>query len=93
MENNPVFVYDHDCQDFSNTGLAGDLRPVEGIFEEQKNGISQVTIKLPYDEYKRWQYCKVGNIIKCAVPVRIPPVIENEEYANNTKIYHNTTTT
>ena len=41
-----VYVYAHDCQDFTTTGLAGDLRPVECHFEEEKNGLSQITMTL-----------------------------------------------
>ena len=89
--NKPVYVYPHDCQDFTDTGLAGDLQPTEAIFTEEKNGISQVTIKMPYDQYKKWQACKVGNIIKCEVPVRIPPVIQNDEYAGTVDRFTNQT--
>ena len=86
-KNKPVYVYDKNCTDFSTTGLVGDLKPLSAIFNEEKNGISQVTIRLQYDEYERWKAAKVGNIIKCEVPVRIPPVINNDEYANTTSKY------
>lgn len=88
--NKPVFVYDKNCQDFTTTGLAGDLRPLSAFFDEEKNGICQVVIRLPYDKYKRWKQCKVGNIIKCQVPVRMPPAIANDEYANTTEHYSST---
>ena len=84
-----IYVYPHDCQDFTTTGLVGDLMPLEAVFEEEKNGISQVTIKMPYDQYKKWKACKVGNIIKCPVPVRIPPAIDDDEYANAVDVYSN----
>lgn len=86
-ENRPVYVYDKGCTDFTTTGLVGDLKPILGTFYEEKNGLSQVTIRLPYDKYKRWKACKEGNILKCEVPVRIPPVISNDEYANTTQKY------
>lgn len=85
-QNNGIYVFPHDCEDFTTTGLVGDLRPLEATFTEEKNGISEIEVKIPYDEYKRWQAAKVGNIIKCAVPVRIPPVIEDDEYANTVPI-------
>lgn len=85
-KNKPVYVYPHDCTDFSTTGLAGDLMPIEGIFTEEKNGVAEIVIKMPYDEYEKWKACKPGNIIKCEVPVRVPPVIENDEYANTVQI-------
>lgn len=87
--NKPIYVYSHDCDDFTTTGLVGDLQPIEAIFEEEKNGISQVTIKMPYDQFKKWKACKVGNIIKCAVPVRVPPVIQNDEYAGTVEVFNN----
>ena len=84
-----IYVYPHDCTDFTTTGLVGDLKPLEAIFEEEKNSISQVTIKIPYDQYKKWKACKVGNILKCKVPVRVPPVIMDDEYANSVDVYTN----
>ena len=83
----PIYVYDKDCTDFTTTGLVGDLKPISAIFNEEKNGISQVTLRLTYDQYERWKAAKVGNIIKCEVPVRLPPVIEDDEYANTTTKY------
>ena len=85
-ENHPIYVYPEDCKDFTTTGLVGDLRPIEATFTEEKNGESQVVIRMSYDEYKRWKACKIGNIIKCEVPVRMPPVISNNEYANTTQV-------
>lgn len=87
MERHPVYVYDKNCTDFTTTGLVGDLMPIEATFTEEKNGASEIVIKLTYDEYKRWQQAKVGNILKCEVPVRVPPVIGDDEYANTTKVY------
>ena len=85
--NKPIYVYPHDCQDFTDTGLVGDLRPTEAEFTEEKNGISEVVIRMPYDQYKKWQACKVGNILRCEVPVRIPPVINDDEYSGTTEVY------
>lgn len=85
-QNHPIYVYDQNCIDFTTTGLVGDLRPIEAIFTEQKNGESQVVMKLTYDEYEKWKAAKVGNIIKCEVPVRVPPVIDDDEYANSVNV-------
>lgn len=84
-----IYVYPHDCTDFTTTGLVGDLMPLEATFTEEKNGVSEVTIKMPYDQYKKWKACKVGNIIKCKVPVRVPPVINNDEYAGTVEVFKN----
>ena len=85
-ENRPVFLYDKDCEDFSTTGLVGDIRPIQATFAEEKNGESQVVMRIPYDEFNRWKAAKVGNYIKAEVPVRVPPVIEDDEYANTVKV-------
>ena len=86
MEKHGVYVYDKDCDDFSTTGLVGDLKPIEATFTEEKNGTSEIVIKLTYDEYDRWKQAKVGNIIKCEVPVRVPPAILDDEYANTVNV-------
>ena len=85
-ENHPVYIYAHDCEDFSTTGLVGDIRPLEATYTEEKNGTAEVVMRIPYDEYKRWQAAKVGNYIKCEVPVRVPPVIQNDQYANTVTV-------
>ena len=82
-----IFVYPHDCKDFSTTGLVGDIKPLRAVFEEEKNGTSEITLRLSYDEFNRWKSFAVGNIIKCEVPVRLPPVIDDDEYANNVEVY------
>jgi hypothetical protein len=85
-ENHPVYLYAQDCNDFSTTGLVGDIRPLEATFTEEKNGEAQVVMRLPYDEYERWKAAKVGNYIKCEVPVRVPPVIRNDEFADTVPV-------
>lgn len=85
-QNHPIYVYDQMCVDFTTTGLVGDLRPMEAVFTEEKNGESQVVIRMPYDQWNKWKAAKVGNILKCEVPVRVPPVIKNDTYATSTKI-------
>lgn len=86
--NKPVYVYPHNCTDFRGTGLVGDLMPLEASFTEEKNGVSQIVIKMPYDEYEKWKACQKGSIIKAEVPVRIPPVISDDEYAGTVEVYN-----
>lgn len=76
-----IFVYPHDCTDFSTTGLCGDLQPIEAYFEEEKNGISQIEMTLQYDELGKWKEAKVGRYIIAMVPVRVVPAIENDSYS------------
>ena len=82
-----VYVYDPDCEDFTNTGLVGDLKQISATFTEEKNGISEVKIRIPYDQYKRYKAIHSGCILKVEVPVRMPPVIADDEYATTTKVY------
>ena len=85
-KNKPIYVYPSDCTDFTTTGLVGDLMPIEGTFTEEKNGVSEIVIKMPYDEFEKWKAVQKDRIIKCEVPVRVPPVINDDEYANSTNI-------
>ena len=85
-ENHPVYLYPADCSDFTTTGLVGDIRPLEATYTEEKNGTAEVTMRIPYDEYQRWKAAKVGNYIKCEVPVRVPPVIKDDEYADTVDV-------
>ena len=78
-----IYVYAQDCRDFSTTGLVGDLNPLEATFSEEKIGKSEIIIKMAYDEYGRWKAAKVGALIKCEVPIRIPPSIVQDQYAQN----------
>ena len=85
--NKPVYVYPPDCTDFSTTGLVGDLMPLEATYTEEKNGISEIVIKMPYDEYQKWKAVRNDCIIKAEVPVRVPPVISDDEYANSVDVF------
>ena len=64
-QNHPVYVYDKACTDFTTTGLVGDLKPISALFTEEKNGLSQVTLRLTYDEFNKWKagkrnkYCAI----------------------------------
>lgn len=85
--NHPVYVYDANATDLTTTGLAGDLRPIEATFTEEKNGLAEVIIRIPYDKQGKWKHAAVvGNLIKCEVPVRMPPVIEDDEYADTVQV-------
>jgi hypothetical protein len=81
-----VYIYPADCEDFSTTGAVGDIKPIMGTFVEEKNGMSEVTLRLTYDEYERWKAARPGAYIKCEVPVRVPPVIRDDQYANTVDV-------
>ena len=83
---NGVYIYPADCEDFSTTGAVGDIKPIEATYTEEKNGMAEVTLRLTYDEYQRWKAAKVGAYIKAEVPVRVPPVIDDDQYANTVEV-------
>ena len=85
-DNKPIFVYDKDCTDFTTTGLVGDLQPIEATFHEEKNGMSEIEIHMPYDQLRKWAQCLEGRIIKCEVPVREPPVVINDQYQSSVNV-------
>lgn len=87
MAHEPIYIYNHDDDDWSNTGLVGDLRPISCVYEEEKNGLSRITMELPYDSLGKYREAKVGRVIKCLVPVRLPPSIDDSEYANTSERY------
>lgn len=83
-----VYVFPHDADSFATTGLVGDLQPLECYFTEQKNGLSQLTMKLAYDDLGKWKAVQNGCKIKAPVPCRVPPVITpTYELAQTVKRY------
>lgn len=82
-----VYVYAQNATDIRGTGLCGDLQPYEAYFEEQKNGISMLTLRMAYDKHDKWKSIHVGNLVKAKVPVRTPPSIENNAYATTIETY------
>ncbi len=75
-----VYVFNYDDVDFDTTGLVGDLQPVECSFYEEKNGESNLSMRLCYDPLNKWAAVKVGSYIKAKVPVRVPPKITSNAY-------------
>lgn len=83
---NSVFVYAHDCADFSTTGICGDLQPVSCYFDEEKNGISQIDMTLYYDSLGKWKEVKVGRYLGALVPVRVVPKIDEDAYSGTVQM-------
>lgn len=75
-----VYVFNFDDADFDTTGLVGDLQPIECTFYEEKNGESNLSMRLCYDPLNKWAAVKVGSYIKAQVPVRVPPKITDHAY-------------
>lgn len=73
-----TYVYAQDCEDFSNIGLCGRLNESKCEFEEEANGMSEITLEHPIDDEGRFALLIPGRILKCTVPVRSVPEVDPE---------------
>ncbi len=71
-----VNIYAADATDFDSEGLCA-LTPTSCEFEESANGDSLITLVHPYDDEGRWALIAEERILKCDVPVRTVPELEN----------------
>lgn len=72
-----IYVYDKACEDFTNFGLVGALTPTECTFEEEANGLSEITLEHPLDDFGRFTALQRDNLLIAEVPVRTTPEIQN----------------
>ena len=70
-----IYVYDKACEDFTNFGLCGALTPTSCIFEEEANGMSEITLEHPIDDFGRFNALTYDNLLVVEVPVRTTPEI------------------
>lgn len=71
-----IYVYSADCEDFTNFGLVGALAPISCIFEEEANGLSEITMEHPIDSFGKHTQLACNNILMVEVPVRTTPEID-----------------
>ena len=71
-----VYVYAPGADDFSTLGLCGPLTPTKCEFTERRNGMSQLNLDHPIDDYGRWSQLVPGCVLKAEVPVRTTPEID-----------------
>ena len=72
-----IYVYRSDCDDFTNFGLVGALTPTSCVFEEEANGMSEITMEHPIDDWGRYTQLVCNNLLVAEVPVRTTPGIKN----------------
>lgn len=72
-----IYVYDKACEDFTNFGLVGALTPTECTFEEEANGLSEITLEHPLDDFGRFTALQRDNLLISEVPVRTTPEIQD----------------
>lgn len=70
-----VYIYAAACEDFANFGLAGALMPESCVFEEEANGMSELTLVHPLDELGKYTAIERERILMAEVPVRTTPEI------------------
>lgn len=71
-----IYVYDSKCDDFTNFGLVGALTPTSCVFEEEANGMSEITLVHPLDNFGRYTALVTNNLLIAEVPVRTTPEID-----------------
>lgn len=76
-----AFIYERGTKDFSTLGLCGRLCDSSCVFEEEANGMSEITMEHPIDPEGRFLLLTPGRIIKAVVPVRnVPELNETQDF-------------
>ena len=76
-----IYVFDKNCDDFTSFGLVGALTPTSCVFEEEANGMSEITLEHPIDALGRYTALACNNIIMAEVPVRTTPEIDGASFS------------
>lgn len=73
-----IYVFDAKAEDFTNFGLVGALTPASCVFEEESNGMSEITLEHPLDAMGRYRALEINNLLLAEVPVRTTPEIPDD---------------
>ncbi len=65
-----IYLYESDATELDGMGLVGALTPTECTFSEEANGLSELQLVHPLDDWGRYRQLVVGRILKAPVPVR-----------------------
>ena len=82
-----IYLYESNATDLEGMGLVGALTPTECLFSEEANGLSEIRLTHPLDEWARYTQLAVGRILKVPVPVRSLPEIENGEIVSGVEYW------
>ena len=82
-----IYLYESNATDLEGMGLVGALTPTECLFSEEANGLSEIRLTHPLDEWARYTQLAVGRILKAPVPVRSLPEIENGEIVSSVEYW------
>ena len=80
-----VYVYAPGADAFDTMGLCGALTPSRCEFTEKRNGLSQLVMDHPIDDYGRWAVLVPGCVMKADVPVRTTPEIDGTTLVTTTE--------
>ena len=80
-----VYVYAPGADDFDSMGLCGALTPSRYEFTEKRNGLSQLVLDHPIDNFGRWAVLLPGCVLKAEVPVRTTPEIDGTTLITTTE--------
>ena len=78
-----IYIFPKDAEDLTTFGLVGALEPTSCIFEEEANGISEITLEHPLDEHGKYAAIDVGCLLVCDVPVRMTPEINGTAFVTS----------
>lgn len=82
-----IYVYGSKCDDFTNFGLVGALTPTSCVFEEEANGMSEITLEHPIDDFGRYTALITNNLLVAEVPVRTTPEIDGGKIVTSIEQY------
>lgn len=82
-----IYVYAADATNLGSIGLCGRLMPTSCEFEDVANGLSNITLTHPIDQWGKFRYLQPDRILSVEVPVRNTPEIENGDYVVNVETW------
>ena len=82
-----IYVYDAKCEDFTSFGLVGALMPTSCVFEEEVNGMSEITLDHPMDDLEKYKALAINSILQVDVPVRTTPEIQDDDAGFVTSVW------
>lgn len=82
-----IYVYPQNCDDFTTFGLVGALTPISCVFEEEANGMSEITLEHPIDAFGRFAALEPNNLLVVDVPVRTTPEIDGNKIVTSVEQY------
>lgn len=84
-----VYIYDAETDDFSTIGMCGKLTPISCEFEEEANGMSELTLEHPIDANGRFMLFVPGRLLKATVPVReVPEIDDNSQLVTTIEVWN-----